>query len=88
MPHLKKVNELKTKISKEDLFDYYIIQNNTFHKTAEHFSIDPINVLHDLLKYYSIKKSPLLSAKNNKHKRSHEESIRIGKKSAETQKKN
>ena len=86
--HLKKVDELKARINKEDLFDYYIVQNNDFHKTAIYFEINPEQVLHDLLKYYGIKKSAKLARKNNTYKRSHNEAIEIGKKSAKTQKNN
>lgn len=88
IPHLKQVEILKNIITKEELFDYYIIQNNNFHTTAAHFKIEPENILHGLLKYYNIKKPGKLSAQNNTYRRTHEEAIRIGKKSAETQQKN
>jgi len=84
--HFKKVDELKNTISKEELFIYYIIENNNFITTAKYFNINPANVLHDLLKYYGIHKDSVSSSKNNKYKRSKEESILVGQKSSLTQK--
>lgn len=82
----KKIDSLTEKVSKENLYKYYIIENHNYEETFTHFQITRKD-LRRLLTEYEIIKDYRLRAKNNKFKRSHEESVRIGKKSAETQKK-
>lgn len=82
----KKVDDLLKNISKEELIEFYINQNHTFIETLENFKIERNGLLNQLLKIYGIKKDYKSRVKNNKYKRTHEESLNIGKKSGETQK--
>lgn len=84
----KKIDILILKISKEDLIKYYIIENHSFIETFEYFNLECRGDLNKLLKFYNIKKDPKQRIKNSTYKRSHEEYIINGKKSAETQRKN
>ena len=77
--------ELKARISKEELFNYYMIENHPYEETVEHFNITRGH-LRMLLDAYNIKKTQKMAAKNNKYKRSSEEVTRIAKLSSETQK--
>ena len=85
----KKIDKLILNISKEDLFNYYIVENHSYIETMEYFNINIRADLRNLLKYYSIAKDKKLSAIYAKKViKSEEEYKRIAKKSAETQKKN
>ena len=55
-----KQNNLLKQISKEDLEYYYIIENNTFESTIEHFNLITSDLLF-LLNYYDLKKDKRLS---------------------------
>ena len=87
LPKPKKVDLLSDKISKKDLYKFYIIENHSFNETFEYFNINRSD-LRILISFYNIKKDPKQAKKNSKYKRTHEEAIEIGKKSGETQKKN
>lgn len=77
--------KLMSQISKEMLFDYYMIQNHPFEETVEHFNLTRGH-LRMLLDAYNIKKNQKLAAKNNKFKRSQEEVARVARLSSKTQK--
>ena len=80
-----KIDALCKKISKETLYDLYIIQNISFNELFEKLNITRKD-LRRLLTKYEIKKDTKQRAKNNHYKRSAEEIKRIGLKSAQTQK--
>lgn len=83
----KKIDQLKTVVSKEELISYYIVQNKSFIETMAKFNLQVRKDLRQLLNYYGIRKSPKQRAKNNKSpKRTHEQYIEYGKKSSITQK--
>ena len=81
-----KVEILATKITKEHLYEVYIVNNFTQQKTAEYFKVTKSDIV-ILLKYYGILKDAKLIAKNNTYVRDHATAVAIGKKSADTQKK-
>jgi len=83
---MSKLEQLVKLVSKEELYKYYIIDNHHYNDTFEHFNISRKD-LRRLLTEYSIVKDYKLRAKNNHYKRSHEQSVAVGKKSSETQKK-
>lgn len=86
-PKKQRIDELVKKFPKDVIYRYYIIENHRFNETYEHFGITRTDI-RTLLTKYKITKDFKLRAKNNKYKRTHNDSILIGKKSAATQKKN
>ena len=84
-----RVDILCKQISKEELYDKYIIQNLPYHKLKISFDIELTDKdVRRLLTKYGIKKNLKNAAKNNPHNRTHESYVQGGKKSSETQKKN
>ena len=81
-----RIEELKEMYSYNDIYSLYIVEN-TPQKEAPNILNISSKDFRRLLSFYGIKKDPKLASKNNTYKRSHEESLIIGKKSAETQKK-
>ena len=84
----KKIETLKETINKNDLIQYYIIENHSYIETMEHFSLTCRKDLRLLLTEYKISKDPKMTAKYTKRNRSHESYVNGGKKSSITQKKN
>lgn len=82
-----KIEELITLYSKDDIYDIYIVQNKKFTEAPNILGISSKD-FRKLLRYYHIKKDLKLARKNNTYKRTHEESVAIGKKSALTQRTN
>lgn len=87
LPKPKKIDSLVLIVSKERLYDLYIIQNIPFHKLSEQLDITNKD-LRLLLNHYDIRKNLKMAARNNIYKRTHEQNLNVGKKSSETQKKN
>ena len=87
LPKPKKVDSIAKKISKEKLYKDYIIDNKSFVKLMDEYNLSK-KELRCLITLYKIKKDPHMSRKNNLHKRTQEQSLEVGKKSSETQKKN
>lgn len=86
---MKKINSLIKVISKQELFNYYVLDNHQYNETVEHFKIQPQGLLHSLLKYYNIKKPrKLISQSRRSLGRDHESYLKGGKKSMLTQKNN
>lgn len=86
---IKKIDILIQKISKQDLFDYYIVKNNSYLDTMNYFNLEIRADLRQLLSYYKIAKDHKKSAKYAKRiKKTNEEYKLIGLKSAETQRNN
>lgn len=85
-PKPKKIDTLKIQVNKEDLIQYFIIDNHSFIETMKYFNLPLRNDLVVLLKYYKIAKTPKQSAKYAKRTRTHESYLEGGKKSALTQK--
>lgn len=84
----KKIDHLKLLVHKSDLYQFYIIDNNSFLDTMNHFNLSNRYELRLLLKEYKIYKDPKEAAKYTKHgylAKSHEEYIAGGKKSGNTQ---
>ena len=79
-----KFDSIKERISKDELYRVYIIENTPFHKLPEIFDVTPKEA-RKLLTYYKIRKDLKEASKNNTYRRTHEESLAVGKKSAETQ---
>lgn len=87
LPRPKKIDALKKLVSKEDIYNKFIIENVLFKDLGKFFNISDSDV-RVLLTYYKIKKDPKKKMQYaHKHHRTHEESVRIGKKSSITQKK-
>lgn len=86
LPKPKEIDKLISIVSKEDLFRFYILENNSFQDTFEHYNITRRH-LRQLLNYYDISKGKHQKAAF-KITRSHENYVAGGKKSAETQKQN
>lgn len=82
----KKVESIAKIISKEKLYKDYIIDNKSFITLVDEYNITK-KELRCLITYYKIKKDLKKASLNNSYKRSHEESLEIGKKSSITQKK-
>lgn len=87
LPKHTRLDDLILMVSKEELYDLYIIQNIPFHKLYEQLNISDRD-LRKLLTHYKIKKDLKQAAKNNQYKATHEDYVERGKKSASTQKKN
>lgn len=86
LPKPKKIDILKQFVSKEDLYQKFIIENIKLKDLTNIYNLSPSDI-RQLLNHYNIHKDPKLQAKNRKYTRTHEQSILIGKKSSETQKK-
>lgn len=87
IPKHKKIDDLKLIVDKETLYKDYIIKNISFVDLMESYNISRSD-LRQLLNYYKIHKSQKNARKNNNYRRTHKQSIDIGKKSAKTQKEN
>lgn len=85
LPKHKKIDDLSEKFSKEKIYRDYIVENKKFIDLLGEYEISKKD-LRCLLTYYKIKKDLKSASKNNKHRRTHEESVAIGKKSSLTQK--
>ena len=85
LPKPKKLDDLSKKFSKEKIYKDYIVDNKRFIDLLDEYSISKKD-LRCLLTYYKIKKDLKNSSKNNKYRRTHEESVSVGKKSSLTQK--
>lgn len=81
----KKIDILQQRISKEQLYNEYIIQNQPYQDLVKKYNIKD-GELRLLLNSYGIKKSQTMSAKYKKINRTHESYIAGGKKSSITQK--
>ena len=81
----KNLIRLLSQITKEELFNYYMIDNHPFEETFLHFNLTR-GELRQLLKYYNIHKDQKQAAKNNNYKRSKEQVKEVAKKSSLTQK--
>ena len=82
-----KIEELIKLYSRDDINNIYIVQNKKLTEAPNILGISSKD-FRKLLKYYQIKKDLKLARKNNTYKRTHEESVAIGKKSALTQRNN
>lgn len=52
--------DLIDRVSKDSLYNYYVVENHTVKDTYNHFNISCSDLLYELLRYYNIKKpSPL-----------------------------
>ena len=78
-----KVDELSKQISKELLFDLYIIQNKPFDKVFEELNISRRD-LRLLLTFYDISKDHRSRALNNKYKRPKDVIQKVAEKSSAT----
>lgn len=77
--------ELLDRIPKQDVFEYYILENHNFPETAEHFNTTR-GMLGRVLNHYNIHKDPKARAKNNHYKRTPEQVRIVAEKSSVTQK--
>lgn len=84
----KKIDILRNLVCKEDLIQYYIIDNNSYTDTMLHFNLSSRKDLRKLLDEYGISKNHKQSAKYAVRTRTHESYVLGGKKSADTQKRN
>lgn len=82
-----KIEELIKLYSRDDINNIYIVQNKKLTEAPNILGISSKD-FRKLLRYYHIKKDLKLARKNNTYKRTHEESIAVGKKSALTQQNN
>lgn len=87
LPKPKKIDYLKTIVTKEELYKAFIVDNIKLIDLANVFNVSHSDI-RILLNYYDIHKDAKLARKNNNFKRTHEQSLLVGKKSSETQKKN
>ena len=87
LKRITKFDKMKLVFPKQEIFDYYIVQNHDFVSSMEHFNLTRSD-FRILLNGYKISKDSKQASKNNKYNRTHEQSVEIGKKSSETQKKN
>ena len=87
LKRITKAQKLALVFPKKEIFDYYIVENHDFISSADHFNLSR-NDFRILLYEYKIYKDPKKSAKNNKYRRTHEQSVEIGKKSGKTQREN
>lgn len=87
LPKPKRIDTLKKIVSKEELYQKFIVENILFKDLPDIFNVSDSDI-RMLLTHYKITKDPKLQAKNRKYTRTHEQSILIGKKSSETQKQN
>ena len=83
---VKKIDILKEQVSKEELIQYYIIENHSYIETMQYFNLSKRKDLRLLLTEYQIAKSPKQSAKYAKRARTHESYLKGGQKSSQTQK--
>ena len=79
--------KLSQQVSKEELYNLYIIENKSFETLVDLFNVKR-GLLKRLLNQYDIHKDPKARAKNNTCKRTPEQVKAVALKSSETQKKN
>ena len=79
--------KLSQQVSKEELYNLYIIENKSFETLVDLFNVKR-GLLKRLLNQYDIHKDPKARAKNNTYKRTPEQVKAVALKSSETQKKN
>lgn len=77
--------ELLNRISKQDVFNYYVIENHNFPDTADYFNVTR-GMLWSVLHHYNIHKDPKARAKNNTYRRTAEQIRAVAEKSSATQK--
>ena len=87
LPKPKKIDTLKSIVSKEDLYQKFIVENVLLKDLSIIYGISNSDV-RQLLNYYKITKDPKLQAKNRDCSHSHEQALIIGRKSSKTQKQN
>ena len=79
--------KLSQQVSKEELYNLYVIENKSFETLVDLFNVKR-GLLKRLLNQYDIHKDPKAQAKNNTYKRTPEQVKAVALKSSETQKKN
>lgn len=79
--------KLSQQVSKEELYNLYIIENKSFETLVDLFNVKR-GLLKRLLNQYDIHKDPKARAKNNTYKRAPEQVKAVALKSSEIQKKN
>lgn len=84
LPKPKRIDFLKKQVSKEALYNKFIIENISFKDMPKEFGVSERDI-RILLTYYGIKKNIKQASKNNKYRRTHEQSLEVGKKSGKTQ---